>query len=158
MRVDLRPETPEDEPFLYRLITTTVAEELMAWAWDEKMREPLLRMQYNGRQQSIRAGHPNAEHSIIRLDGNPAGRIVIDRQDASIHLVDIAILAEHRGAGMGTAIIRELLVEADRAGKPVTLNVNATNRAAGLYERLGFRRTGGSEVQHYMERPAISPS
>jgi ribosomal protein S18 acetylase RimI-like enzyme len=157
MPVSLRLETPEDEPFLYHLITTTVAEEIMAWAWDEKLREPLLRMQYDGRRQSIRAEHPNAEHSIILLDGKPAGRIVIDRQESAIHLVDIAILTEHRSAGTGTAVIRELLAEADRAGKPVTLNVNVTNRAAALYHRLGFRRTGGSEVQHYMERPAVSP-
>jgi ribosomal protein S18 acetylase RimI-like enzyme len=122
------------------------------------MRDPLLRMQYNGRQQSIRSGYPNAEHSVILLDGTPAGRIVIDRQEASIHLVDIAILAERRGVGIGSAVLRELLAEADGAGKTVTLNVNATNRAAALYERLGFRRTGGSEVQHYMERPAVSPS
>jgi ribosomal protein S18 acetylase RimI-like enzyme len=60
--------------------------------------------------------------------------------------------------GIGSAVLRELLAEADGAGKTVTLNVNATNRAAALYERLGFRRTGGSEVQHYMERPAVSPS
>jgi hypothetical protein len=38
------------------------------------------------------------------------------------------------------------------------LNVNINNRAVALYERLGFRRQGGTEVQHFMVRePGQSP-
>ena len=42
--------------------------------------------------------------------------------------------------------------EADRRSVPVRLTVNKGNPAVRLYERLGFRRTGGSEIQDFMVR------
>lgn len=53
---------------------------------------------------------------------------------------------------VGTAVIRQLLAAAAVTGKPLRLSVAVTNRAAiALYERLGFHRIAGDEVQHLME-------
>ena len=158
MLVTRRPLAPDDEPFVRSLILATVAEELRAWAWPEPMRSNLLEMQYRVRRQGVESTFPDAEKSIVMIDGQPAGWVVVSRTSDEIHLVDIAILAEWRGAGVGTTTLRELLAESDRAGKPIRLTVNVTNRAALLYERLGFRRTGGNQVQHFMERqPFAAP-
>ena len=150
MQVRRRLVTPGDEAFVKRLIVATVAEDLQAWAWPETLRTSLLEMQYRGRLQSIDVDSPTAEKSIILAGDDPVGWVVIDWAGACTNVVDIAILGQHRGAGIGGAVLREIIEES--AGKPVALSVNITNRAARLYERLGFKRVGGDEVQHFLER------
>ena len=154
MNFTRRPASIEDEAFVRQLILQMVSDDLGAALWPEAMRAPLLEMQYRGRLDSIRVNWPDAEQEIILTDGQPAGWVVIAHCEDAIHLVEIAILPEHRGKGVGTGRIRELLTESDRTGKPVRLNVLTTNPANRLYERLGFRRTGGDEIRHFMERPS----
>ena len=60
------------------------------------------------------------------------------RWEKEIRLVDIALLPEHRGGGVGSAILHEILAEGKAAGKPVTIHVERFNPALRLYERLGF--------------------
>jgi ribosomal protein S18 acetylase RimI-like enzyme len=49
-------------------------------------------------------------------------------------------------------VLRQTLERAEKAGKPARLHVNAANAGAiRLYERLGFRRIGGDEVNYLME-------
>ena len=72
------------------------------------------------------------------VDGEPAGRLYVARWKKELRIVDIALLPEHRGRGIGAELLRELLEEADAAGKPVTIHVERENPAMGLYQRLGF--------------------
>ena len=76
-------------------------------------------------------------------DGRPLGRLVLDRRTDDIRVVDVALMPEEQGQGIGTAVLREVLAEADVAGVPVTLHVVATSPARRLYERLGFRTVEG---------------
>jgi ribosomal protein S18 acetylase RimI-like enzyme len=80
---------------------------------------------------------------------------VVCWSDAEAHIVDIAVLPERRNSGIGATVLRGVLAESDRRGVPASLNVNVTNRAVRLYERLGFTRTGGNQVQHFMERAPV---
>jgi ribosomal protein S18 acetylase RimI-like enzyme len=157
-----RPATEADEPVLRRLIMATLTEELAAWAWPEAIRGQLLEMQYRIRRQGIAANYAAAEISAIGVDEEPVGWIVAQRSDAELYIVDIAILPAWRCQGIGAAVLRDVLAETDRRRLRARLNVNINNRAVGLYERLGFRRQGGTEVQHFMVRergqlPAGSP-
>lgn len=156
MTVTLRPECAgpdsSDEPFLKRLVFETVAAELGAWAWPEPMRSHLLGIQYTSRRQSHRVNCPGSVSRIIEADAVPAGWLVVNTLPDEVHLVDILVLAEFRGFGIGTAAIREILQEAAESSKPVRLSVYRTNHAAiRLYERLGFRRAGGDQIREFME-------
>jgi ribosomal protein S18 acetylase RimI-like enzyme len=152
MIVTLRPESPQDELFLRGLIHATIAGELGASQWPEPMRSHLLSVQYTARRQLHRANFPEAASYVVDADGADAGWTVVTTMPHEIQLVEIMVLPELRGKGIGTAAIRQVLATAAAAGKPVRLNVNVTNRAAiGLYQRLGFRRIEGDEVQHIME-------
>jgi len=157
MSVQLRPETPAgqtpgDEPFLRRLITETVALELGAGRWPEPMRSQLLDLQYQNRRMGPRAGFSTGESHIILFNGEPAGWLFFANLDHEIHIVEIMVLPECRTRGAGAEAIRHVFALASAAGKPVRLTVNVLNtRAIRLYERLGFRRIGGNEVQHEME-------
>ena len=71
---------------------------------------------------------------------------MVNRTPDQILLVDIALLPEHRNAGIGTALVKTVLSEAASAGKPVVLHVEKFNRARFLYERLGFSIFEWSDV------------
>lgn len=150
MTISVRPEEAGDEAFLRRLIIGTIGQELGAEYWPEGMRHHLLDIQYAGRRQAVRNGYPTGQSRIVLVDGAEAGWLYVAESSDEVRLVEIMLLAEHRGKGVGARLIREVIAGA--GGRPVRLLVNAMNpRAAQLYERLGFRRTGGDEVQHLME-------
>jgi GNAT superfamily N-acetyltransferase len=67
----------------------------------------------------------------------------------------VALLPEHRGRGLGTALVKDLLEEARAAGKPVRLHALKEGRAAALYARLGFSALADEGPYALMEwRPA----
>jgi ribosomal protein S18 acetylase RimI-like enzyme len=152
MTVSQRPATPEDEPFLHQLILDTSSEECGAAAWPEPLRTQLLEIQYSARRRSIRARYPGAQDRIVLLDGLPCGWFSLAELPDEIRWIDLMIRPERRGQGAGTALLAEEMAAADRARKPARFSVCVTNAAAiRLYERLGFRRTGGSQTHHFME-------
>lgn len=138
MPTSLRPAVPEDEPFLLALYCSTRAEEVAAWGLAGPQAELFLRMQYTAQQQHYRARFPGADHRIVILDGRAVGRLLVDRREDELRLVDVALLPEHRGRGLGKALLQQLLAEARAAGKPVRLHALKGSRAAALYARLGF--------------------
>ena len=152
MNVSRRAAVTEDEPFIERLLKATLADELMAHAWPEQIRDGLLTMQYRGRRQSATSHYPDARIDIIVIDGEEAGWLVLARTDEAIQLMDIALLPERRGTGTGAAILETVIQESKETGLPIRLRVMVTNRAGRLYQRLGFCRIGGDEVNHEMER------
>ena len=115
------------------------------------MQETFLRVQHLAQSRGYQAAHPRAERSIVLASGEPAGRWMVDREGESIVLVDVAFLPEHRGKGLGTALLKRLLAEGGAAGRKVKLQVTRGNPAIRLYQRLGFVRTGGDEIRDSME-------
>lgn len=70
---------------------------------------------------------------------------------ADVPEVGLAVLGQHRGHGIGAALLDVLIASAGGAGLPgLSLSVEDGNDAArGLYERRGFRvegRNGGSDT------------
>ncbi|HMV84448.1 MAG TPA: GNAT family N-acetyltransferase [Blastocatellia bacterium] len=150
MQIKLRAATPEDEAFLYKLYAGTRAEELAAWGWDDAQQQLFLQLQFRGRQAHY-AQYPNPDHRIILDEELPIGRLLVSRLEKEIRLVDIALLPEHRGRGIGAKLIQELLHEAARSGKVVRLHVEKFNRAQQLYGRLGFEIAGDAQTHYLME-------
>jgi ribosomal protein S18 acetylase RimI-like enzyme len=95
--------------------------------------------------------YPDAEHRVVLLSDRPVGRLIVVRGDREILLADIALLPEFRNAGIGARLIKDLCAEAADAGLPVKLQVLKFNRAARLYERLGFHLTGENQTHFQME-------
>ncbi|HEX5502328.1 MAG TPA: GNAT family N-acetyltransferase [Thermomicrobiales bacterium] len=155
MSVTLRPARPDDGAFLRALYAATRADELAAWGWDAARRDAFLAMQFQAQRRHYEAAWPHAEHRIVCLAGRPIGRLLVAREPGEIRLVDIALLPECRGAGIGAGLIGGLLDEGARAGLPVRLHVARENRARRLYERLGFVVVSGDHEPYLlMERPA----
>jgi ribosomal protein S18 acetylase RimI-like enzyme len=134
----LRAVEPGDREFLYRVYASTRTEELAVVPWDEPEKDTFLRAQFDAQDRWYREHYRRASYEVIVVDGEPAGRLYLHRGETEIRIVDIALLSEHRGNGVGTSILRDLLAEADAAGKRVTIHVERFNPALRLYERLGF--------------------
>jgi ribosomal protein S18 acetylase RimI-like enzyme len=136
----LRPITPEDEPFLARLYASTREQELTLTNWSAEQKAMFCRMQFNAQTTDYQRNYPDASFDIIERNGVAAGRLLVLRADEKIHIIDIALLPEHRSAGIGTKFLRELQEEAKAAGKKLSIHVEMFNPARKLYERLGFKQ------------------
>ena len=150
--ISLRPITPEDDSFLARLYASTRTEELAGTGWSEEQKAMFCRMQFNAQTTDYQRNYPDASFDIIERDGVAAGRLLVLRSDEEkIHVVDISLLPEHRGAGIGTKLLRELQDEAAAAGKKLSIHVECFNPARRLYERLGFQQVEEKGVYFLME-------
>jgi ribosomal protein S18 acetylase RimI-like enzyme len=121
--------------------------------WDEAQKEAFLRSQFEAQDAWWRENYTDASFDVVLVDGEPAGRLYVHRGVTEIRIVDIALLPEHRGDGIGTRVLHELLDEADSAGKSVTIHVERMNPALRLYERLGFTLAEDKGVYLFLERP-----
>jgi ribosomal protein S18 acetylase RimI-like enzyme len=147
----LRPEGPADGAFLLGVYASARQEELETMGWPAAMREAFVRMQFNAQQQGYRAAFPRADFSIILSDGQPIGRLIVNRAENEFLLVDIALQPAQRGRGIGTELLQKLMREAAAAKKPVRLSVLKGQRAFRLYQRLGFEKTGEDGLRDQME-------
>ena len=155
--VSLRP-VRDDGDFLYRVFASTREDELAPLGWGEAQKAAFLRTQFTAQDRHYRAAYSDAEYFVILRDGEPVGRLYLHRGPAELHVLDIALLPEHRRAGVGGGLLRELIAEADREAKAVRLYVERNNPALRLYERLGFTRIGDTGVYLHMERAPAPPA
>jgi ribosomal protein S18 acetylase RimI-like enzyme len=154
----LRAVGPGDREFLYRVYASTRTEELAVVPWDETQKDTFLRAQFDAQDRWYRENYPHATFEVVEVDGEPAGRLYLHRGEREIRIVDIALLPEHRGNGVGTSLLRNLLAEADATGKRVTIHVERLNPALRLYERLGFSVAEDKGVYLFLERQVKTAS
>jgi len=150
--VTLRPFRDEDLELLFRVYASTRTEELAPVPWDDEQKAAFLRMQAVAQHAYYQENYKGAAWLVIERFGLPAGRLYVHRREKEIRLVDISLLPEHRNAGIGTALLHELIAESNAAGKPLRIHVEKNNPALSLYERLGFVPIADKGVYHLMER------
>jgi len=136
--VELRRVEPGDEELLFRIYASARTDELAVVPWNDAQKEAFLRAQFAAQDRWYRRHYTGASYEVVLIDDEPGGRFYVSRGEREIRIMDIALLPEHRGAGIGSAILRNLLAEADAAGKRVTIHVERFNPARRLYESLGF--------------------
>lgn len=136
--VALRPATAADGELLFEIYASTRAEELGPVDWSDERKRAFLREQSAAQEHHYHTHYPGAVFLVIEWRGRPVGRLYVHRRPHEIRLMDIALLPEGRGSGVGTRLLEDLIAEAERDRKALTIHVEKTNRARRLYERLGF--------------------
>jgi ribosomal protein S18 acetylase RimI-like enzyme len=149
--ITLRPTTPDDQDFLYRVYASTRQEELAQVDWDEAQKAGFLQMQFDAQRRYYEENYPRAQFQVILLDGEPAGRLYVDRRAAEIRIMDIALLSVFRSQGIGSHLLNDILTEGQARGLPVTIHVERFNPALRLYERLGFQPVEDKGVYYLMK-------
>ena len=147
----LRPVQEEDEEFLREVYSSTRVDELAPLGWSADQQAAFLMQQFNAQHQYYHANYADADFQIILVNGQPGGRLYVDRRADEIRIIDIALLPEYRRAGVGSRLLRDLLDEAAAGDKPVRIHVEKFNPALRLYQRLGFSIVDDRGVYWFME-------
>ena len=144
-QIALRAATGEDEPFLREVYASTRADELALVDWSDAQKAAFLDMQFRAQHTYYHDQMPFGAYDIILEDGAAVGRLYVDTRPDDIHIVDIALLPQHRNRGIGGHLIRQIMEKAAANSQSVSLYVELFNRARRFYDRLGFRevRTEG---------------
>ncbi len=149
----LRRSTEQDREFLYLVYASTRTEEMALTGWSKAEVDSFLRMQFQYQDISYKQNYPDAAYDVILIGDIPVGRLYVDRKPEKLSIIDIALLPQHRGQGIGGTIFHGLLDEADQKGQIVSLHVEANNPIRSFYASLGFVETGGSGIYSRLERP-----
>ena len=160
----IRPATPSDEPFLWEMLYQSL--------FVEEGREPHPRevLQLPNIARYVKGWGREGDLGFVALDtesGRPVGAAwcrLSEGDDKGFAYLDdetpelgVAVLPEHRGKGVGTALLRRLLAEAAERFKAVSLSVSPNNPAVRLYERLGFRTVDVRGDDHPVMRIELPP-
>ena len=148
----LRARAPDDGDagFLARLYAST-RPDLDSITAEPSFVAALIAMQQRFQAAGYRNDFPAAIYLLLERDGAPCGRIVVDAGQEALRLVDIALLPEARGQGLGSHILRRLQACAAQLGLPLTLSVHHSNpQARRLYLALGFHGHATNAVSEQM--------
>lgn len=149
--ITLRPAADSDYDFMRRLYHSTRAEEMKLFPFDEAQKNEFLDSQFAAQFEHYGIHYPTCERNIIESGGQPIGRLWIDEWNDQVRLIDIALMPEWRGSGIGTKLVRETLERGAAAGKPVSIYVEGFNPALRLYVRLGFQHVETNGMYYLMK-------
>lgn len=135
---DLVPTTPADDEFLHHLF---VSVQMVASPLPQPAVIEMLNIQHSAQTASYRKAFPHATDLIIRKAGQNIGRLLIDYSEQPTHLIDIALLPEWQGQGIGTDVVMALIAVSRARGADITLKAIDGGSAQRLYARLGFKIT-----------------
>lgn len=156
--VTYRPALPEDVPFLRYLYGTTREQELRMLPWTDEQKAQFVDQQFSSQKSHYEEFYPECEFLVMETEGRPIGRLYIDRRPQEIEIIDIALLPEYRGHGLGWVLLEEILAEVRGTSRRVLIYVENFNPARHLYDRLGFRHIDTNGVYHLMEWTDSKPA
>ena len=138
----MRAETAEDGPFLLRLFLSVRMAALEPTGWPDPMKRAFLTSQFTLQTRHYAAAYANPDFLILTCGEEPVGRLCLAHTDADLRIVDVSLLPEHRGGGLGAALLQAVQAQAADSGRTVSLSVDMMNPAQNLYRRLGFAEDG----------------
>jgi ribosomal protein S18 acetylase RimI-like enzyme len=150
--LSLRNADGADLPFLQGLFAGFRAEEMALLAWPQAQTDAFLADQFRLQHYHFVSYFSGADFWIVERSlppgpRAPVGRLYLDRSAPLWRIIDIGLLPEARGQGIGAALLtwaQACAVDAGATG--IDLHVVATNsRAEQLYRSLGFRIEGDAE-------------
>lgn len=156
--INLRPVTPIDQEFLLEVYASTREAELRQVPWTTEQKHAFVMQQFTAQDTAYRRQYPDASFDVIEVDRRDAGRLLVDRRAEVIHVLDIALLPEFQGRGVGTVLLQALFAEAETHDRRVSLYVEKFNPARTWYQRLGFREVSDTEVYLLLEWSPPEPT
>ena len=89
---------------------------------------------------------------LILIGDEMAGCVAFRVGESEIKIDSFYLARQHHNRGLGAAILKVLLAEADALRLPVRLEVLRGSRAGRFYERHGFVKLGEDDVEAEYER------
>lgn len=136
--ISLKKVSAADREFLCAVYSSTRTEELATTDWTHEQKAAFCQQQFEAQDAHYLTHYPNASRDLILADGIPVGRLYVDRWLTEIRIMEITLLPETRGRGIGGKLLADLQDEARKANKLLSIHVERFNPALSLYSRLGF--------------------
>ncbi|WP_406739999.1 N-acetyltransferase family protein [Streptomyces atratus] len=142
----LRPARPEDIDAIAELRAIVMRPDL----------ERLGRYDEHRVRQRLRDVYAPEHTSLVVVDGEFAGSVTLRPVEDGLWLENFYVSPALQGRGIGTAVLRTLLAQADEEGVTVRLDVLQGSAARALYERHGFTEERQDPVDVFMVRTPVS--
>ncbi len=153
IRVELRPISPSDRPFLLGLFADIRRPAFLEIGWSGADLEALLESQFELQSSAYASRYPDGEFLLVLEAGQPIGRLYLASLPEELRVVDLALVESARGRGIGTHLLQLVCRRADAERRLVRFYVEARNRAQRLYERMEFRPVAEEGPYRLLERP-----
>ena len=138
--VTLRAITAQDDAVLAEIYASTRRQELAPILdWSVGQKEAFLRQQFAAQHRYYQEAFPAASFDLVLWGAQVVGRLYIDRRARELRVIDIALLPQFRGSGVGTRLLQGVFAEAEQGGASVSIHVERLNPALRWYRRLGFQ-------------------
>lgn len=150
-KITLRRIEPNDEEFLLRVYASTRLDEMALVPWDEAQKQAFLTMQFTAQDHYYREKYPKAQYSVILVNGQPVGRLYLDRNSQEIRIIDLTVLPEYGDPELETALLNDLQTEATATEKPLHIYLESFNPALRFFEGMGFFKIGEHGIYLLLE-------
>ena len=150
--IQLRPVEEKDTAFIEVVYRTTREIELNYTNWSEHQKDAFISMQSAAQLADYKTKCPDAIFQVIIYNKKDVGRFFTCETENDIHLLDISLLPEFTGKGIGTSLLRRLIQRSNKVQKKISLHVEPSNPALKWYQELGFIHIKDNGRFYYMER------
>ncbi len=136
--ITLRPVTDGDREFLLRVYEASRETELSAVQWDKSLKRAFLEHQFEAQNAHYRKHYAGATFDIILYGGEPCGRLLVHRGESQFAIMDLTVLPEFRGRGIGSELVRRVVGEAGDLGRSVRVFLEIFNPHQAFFQKRGF--------------------
>lgn len=140
MEVKLLQATSRDIPFLRLLRRLTMNDYLQASGLATNRKSQLARINYHFE-----------DAKLVYHNGKRIGLFKVYLCGAIWHVIQIQILPEYQGNGLGAKLLTNLIKQANEKQQSISLSVLKSNPAMNLYQKLGFMTISESDIELTME-------
>ena len=145
MDYKIRFATPDDHDLIYGLKAESVRPYVEKnWGWDEDYQRKDFDSEFSHMEQ----------FNVIEVDSKFAGFVQYYFEYPYFEVVEIHLLPEYRGKGIGSQILRYLQKACIAQDRKIRIGCFKENhRAKALYQKLGFMQTEETDTHYILEYP-----
>lgn len=144
-----------DMPFLNRIYAAARDVEMMALRWKTAEQHEFLLTQFRMQHNYFSESFADARFLVLTRGPRAIGRLYWCSHGAASSIIDLTLLSEECGQGLGTALLTLITEYADRKRESLTLQVKPFSPAHRLYRRFGFAVVADSGIYLKMQRLPI---
>jgi len=141
----------QDQEFITKVYRSTREKELDLTNWPEDQKHRFTIMQMIAQLTDYEKNYKGATYEMVLYKKKPAGRLYLWETNNEIRIMDLSLLPEFQGKGIGRDILAGIVQSAKQKKKIASLHVIHGHPSKRMYERVGFKKVSETATHEYME-------